>query len=112
MAAAGSSFLFSRVGRAMEEAVGESEHACRGPAPTGGIISGRSGVTPPPRPSVLSKGTVSIPNTSPASFGDKKSEAHRHSEINCSWGSSVISLLFLLKEGCRSSDGSGKKKVS
>ena len=69
----------------MEEAVGESEHTCRGPAPPGGVISRRSGVTPPPRPSVLSKGTVFIPNTSPASFGDKKSEAHHYGEINHSW---------------------------
>lgn len=92
--------------------MGESEHACRRPAPPGSVISRRSGVTSLPRPSVLSKATVSIPNTSPASFGDKKSEAHRYGEINHSWGSSVISLLFLLKEGCGSSDSSGKKEAS
>lgn len=69
-------------------------------------------MTPPPHPSVPSKGTVSIPDTSPASFGDKKSEVHHYSEINRSRGSSVISLLFLLKEVCGGSDGSGKEEGS
>ena len=47
-------------------------HTCRGPAQTSGVISRRSGLTPPPRPSVPSKGNVSNPNTSPASLGIRK----------------------------------------